>query len=205
VQGGVTKSLLLSQLQALPPPVPSPYNTPFVLKVPEVSGTPFTLQDCVFDISEPTVKNFSVQFQGAGTIIKASNGASFNAQLLFQLGGNGAGLQSVFSLTNLSPTTYEAEVKNGSLRVSTVGQGLKVAEGANAKQGVSTLVGGQVVVANTSITANSRVQVTVQSLGTVSRPQGVGVSARVAGTSFTLMSADATDTSVVAWSIFEPG
>jgi hypothetical protein len=30
------------------------------------------------------------------------------------------------------------------------------------------------------------------------------VSARVAGTSFTILSSDATDTSVVAWSIFEP-
>jgi hypothetical protein len=86
-----------------------------------------------------------------------------------------------------------------------VAGGLRVKEGANAKQGTATLVAGTVTVSNTSVTANSRIQLTVQSLGTVTRPAAVGVTARVAGTSFTIMSGDATDTSVVAYEIFEPG
>lgn len=83
--------------------------------------------------------------------------------------------------------------------------GITVKEGANAKQGTATLVAGTVTVSNTSVTANSRIQLTVQSLGTVTRPAAVGITARVAGTSFTITSGDATDTSVVAYEIFEPG
>lgn len=87
--------------------------------------------------------------------------------------------------------------------IHTVETGLKVAEGANAKQGVSTLVAGTVTVANTSVTATSRIQLTAQSLGTVTAPKALAVTARTAGTSFVITSADATDTSVVAWEIFE--
>lgn len=92
----------------------------------------------------------------------------------------------------------------GNLDVTTAGKGLRVKEGSNAKQGTSALVGGTVVVSNTSVTANSRIFPAVQSLGTVAAPKAIGVTARTAGTSFTITSADATDTSVVAWEIFEP-
>jgi len=85
----------------------------------------------------------------------------------------------------------------------TVGQGISIKEGTNAKAGVATLVAGTVTVANTSVTATSRIKLTVQSLGTVTRPAAVGISARTAGTSFTIMSGDVTDTSVVYWEINE--
>jgi hypothetical protein len=88
--------------------------------------------------------------------------------------------------------------------VGSVGGGIAVKEGTNARQGVATLVGGTVTVANTSVTATTRILVTVQSLGTVTAPKAVAVTARTAGTSFTITSADATDTSVVAWALFEP-
>lgn len=81
--------------------------------------------------------------------------------------------------------------------------GLKVAEGANKKQGVATLVAGTVTVANTSVTATSRIFLTAQSLGTVAAPKAIGVTARTPGTSFTITSADATDTSVIGWEMFE--
>lgn len=89
--------------------------------------------------------------------------------------------------------------------VSQAGHGLAVAEGSNAKQGVATLSAGTVVVANTSVTTSSRIQLTAQSLGTVSTPQALAVTARTGGTSFTITSASASDTSVVAYEIFEPG
>lgn len=90
------------------------------------------------------------------------------------------------------------------ISVSVAGTGLLVKEGSNAKQGTSTLVGGTVVVANTSVTANSRIFITAQSLGTVAVPSAYGVSVRTAGTSFTILASAPTDTSVVAWEIFEP-
>jgi len=83
--------------------------------------------------------------------------------------------------------------------------GLKVFEGSNAKQGTATLVAGTATVANTSVTATSRIFLTVQSLGTVTSPKALGVTARSAGTSFTITSADNTDTSVIAYEIFEVG
>jgi hypothetical protein len=80
--------------------------------------------------------------------------------------------------------------------------GLVVTEGANAKQGVATLVAGAVTVNNTSITANSRIFLTSQVDG--GTPGSVRVSARVAGTSFTITSSSGTDTSTVAYIISEP-
>lgn len=90
----------------------------------------------------------------------------------------------------------------GNVLVQTVGTGLRIKEGSNAKQGVSTLVAGTVTVANTSVTANSRIQLTGNSDG--GTPGWLRVSARVAGTSFTITSSSVTDTGTVAWSIFEP-
>lgn len=96
-------------------------------------------------------------------------------------------------------------VSTGSLSVTTAGQGLRVNEGANGKQGTATLAAGTVVVANTSVTANSRIVCGLVSLGTVTVPSALGVSARVVGTSFTILASQATDTSVVWYEIFEPG
>lgn len=93
---------------------------------------------------------------------------------------------------------------NGQFILSTVGRGISVAEGSNAKMGVATLVGGTVVVSTTAVTANSRALLTCQSLGTVAVPSGYGVSARTAGTSFTILASAPTDTSVIAWMLVEP-
>jgi lysophospholipase L1-like esterase len=98
----------------------------------------------------------------------------------------------------------DVEAALGNVRISTVGKGLEVKEGSNAKQGTATLTAGTVTVSNTSVTANSRIFLTLQSLGTVTVPKEVAVTARTAGTSFTITSADATDTSVVAYEIYEP-
>lgn len=90
------------------------------------------------------------------------------------------------------------------LRLGTAGGGVAVAEGTGATSGVATLAAGTVTVPTNKVTANSRIQLTVQSLGTVTAPQPVAVTARTAGTSFTIRSADATDTSTVAWLIITP-
>lgn len=94
------------------------------------------------------------------------------------------------------------DVSTADLRIATVGRGLRVAEGSNAKMARATLVAGTVTVANTSITANSEVFLTCQTPG--GTPGFLRVSARTAGTSFTILSSSNTDTSVVAWMIVEP-
>lgn len=93
---------------------------------------------------------------------------------------------------------------NGSLNLVRVGAGLLVKEGTNATMGVATLAAGTVTVSTTKVTANSRIFLTPQSLGTITRPAAVGVTARTAATSFVITSGDATDTSTIAWIILEP-
>lgn len=89
------------------------------------------------------------------------------------------------------------------LRLATLGKGLRVAEGANGKQGLSAaMVAGTLTVANSAITANSRLQLTRQNGGT--NPGSVYESARIPGTSFTVTSTNAADTGQVAYEIFEP-
>lgn len=71
------------------------------------------------------------------------------------------------------------------------------------RTGTAVLVAGTKVVPDTSITALSRIFLTAQSLGTVTAAKPLAVTARVVGTSFTITSADATDTSTVAYHIIE--
>lgn len=99
--------------------------------------------------------------------------------------------------------TGDLKVQDGNLDVETSGKGLNVAEGANARQGIATLVAGSKVVSTTAVTANSRIFLTPQNSGGTS--SSVRVSARTAGTSFTITSLLGTDTSIVAWEIYEPG
>ena len=89
----------------------------------------------------------------------------------------------------------------GQVRVQSAGNGFRVAEGGNAKQGAVTLTAGQAVVANTSVTSTSRIFLTGQADG--GTPGWLRVSARTAGTSFTIRSSSGTDTSTVAYEIFE--
>lgn len=80
--------------------------------------------------------------------------------------------------------------------------GFRAQEGSNKKQGTAVLIAGTVVVANTSVTANSRIFLTSQQDG--GSPGFVRVSSRIASTSFTITSSSGTDTSTIAYQIFEP-
>lgn len=98
-----------------------------------------------------------------------------------------------------------ASHSSGNFTVRGSGSGLSLTEGgAAAKSGVATLVAGSKVVNTTAVAANSRIFLTVQSLGTVTAPKPLAVTARTNGTSFTVTSSDGTDTSVVAWMIVTP-
>lgn len=87
-------------------------------------------------------------------------------------------------------------------KLVTVGTGLYVKEGANATMGRAVLVGGTVVVATTKVTAASEIFLTNNVNGGVLG--FVTVAARVAGTSFTITSSSALDTSTISWLIIEP-
>jgi hypothetical protein len=145
---------------------------------------------------------------GAGTTGDTSPRVQLGADGSLRWGSGGAGVDTRLfraSAGNLQFSTGTFSVTAGSIDVSLAGQGLRVAEGANAKQGVATLVAGTVTVADTSVTASSRIFLTCQALGTVAVPSALCVSAVVAGTSFTILASQNTDTSVIAYEIFEPG
>ena len=92
---------------------------------------------------------------------------------------------------------------DGDIALETAGNGLYVKEGTNATMGTATLSAGTVVVSTTKVTANSRIFLTTQG-GTLTNVGAPYISARTAGTSFTITSTNILDASNVAWVIIEP-
>lgn len=88
------------------------------------------------------------------------------------------------------------------LKLTAAGNGVYVKEGANATMGSAVLVAGAVTVNTTKVTANSRILLTSQVDGGI--PGFLRISSRIVGTSFTVTSSNAADTSTVAWLIVEP-
>lgn len=136
-----------------------------------------------------------------GPITSTGNATSIAAQ---------TGTGSVFVM-QASPTLTTPDIgvatgtslsTTGNHSVTTAGNGLLVKEGTNAKQGTAVLVAGAVVVSNTTVTANSRIFLTSQVDGGTAG--FVRVSARTVGTDFTITSSSGSDTSTIAFQIFEP-
>jgi hypothetical protein len=97
--------------------------------------------------------------------------------------------------------TGDVNSSTGNVLISTIGKGVQIKTGANSKIGTSVLVAGTVTVANTSVTANSRIFLTSQADG--GTPGWLRITTKTVGTSFVITSSSATDTSTVAWTIFE--
>jgi hypothetical protein len=87
------------------------------------------------------------------------------------------------------------------LFISTAGKGLWLKEGSNARMGTATLVGGTIAVANTSVTANTRIFI---SRSTTGGTEGHLSTTQIASTSFTVNSTSFSDTSTVNWLLIEP-
>lgn len=129
-----------------------------------------------------------------GSLVIASKTDAFPVLSIFNAG-------ATETLLEVDPSASELRTDT-ELVLKVVGKGIRIAEGSNARMGVATLSGGTVVVSTNKVTANSRIFLTAQSPG--GTPGAVYVSARTAGTSFTITSTSGTDTSVVAWHIIEP-
>lgn len=108
---------------------------------------------------------------------------------------------SVLKLFGLVVAAAKDLSLEGNLILSTLGKGLRIKEGTGARMGVATLVAGTVTIANTSITSSTRIMVSRQDSGGT---LGYISCSRTAGTSFTITSSSASDTSVVAWMLVEP-
>ena len=132
----------------------------------------------------------------------SANTITFQINIEYNASGYVSALHSLTDKQYVTGTTYLNTGVTTNIKISTVGKGLYIKEGANATMGVKTLTGGTAVVATTKVTATSRIQLTSQSDG--GTPGWLRVSARSAGTSFTITSSSGTDTSVIAWLIIEP-
>lgn len=106
---------------------------------------------------------------------------------------------SASGLTVLGGSSILADVEASTLELS---QGLIIDE-TNERMGIATLSGGTVVVNSSSVTANSRIFLTING-GTLTNVGTPYVSTRTVGTSFTITSTNASDVSDVAWVIIEP-
>lgn len=109
------------------------------------------------------------------------------AFLVTRDGGNG------LLLLNNDTEIQSQIAANGGLRIIGVGAGVKISEGANGKQqAIGPMVAGSITVANTSITATSRI-IPVRGPGGTN-PGAWSVTAIVASTSYTIGSTNAADT-----------
>lgn len=151
-------------------------------------------------VTDPLGYNASVLMPSVYSPLRVSDFGGGSELLLFASGAT-PGIEfagsSTAEIINAHGITF-----SGYVDIDTAGQGLRVAEGSNAKQGTATLTAGTVTVANTSVTATSRILLTAQDNNTAG---ALRVSARTAGTGFTITSSNNTDTGVVAYEIFEVG
>lgn len=132
---------------------------------------------------------------GTVGVFTLSTGAAnlFGAKSTITMGANNSG-----TFTQRNATS----IFQGDFKLSTAGKGLYVAEGSNCTMGSATLTGGAATISTTKVTANSRIFLTSQADG--GTPGWLRVSARSAGTSFTITSSNGADTSTVAWFLVEP-
>lgn len=115
-----------------------------------------------------------------------------------RMGGWAPGGSYTIAQLGYTPANRAGDTFTGLVQAPSLG----VKEGTNARMGTATLAAGVATVATNQIAANSRVFLTSQVDG--GAPGFLRVSSRVAGTSFTITSGSATDTSTVAWVILSP-
>lgn len=105
-------------------------------------------------------------------------------------------------------TLGDLTLTNGSIALGTAGNGISIKSGANARIGQATLVAGTLAVANTSVTANTRVFLTRSSVN-ASVALGVLEAVVNAGVGFTINSYDLAagletdDVSIIDWLLVE--
>lgn len=164
-------------------------------------GFVFTLQssegldDDSFDLCAGRAVN---NLYGPCAIFRGNNEIGGGGNIEFTLGNTG----TAFMWIKGTNANAEVRVEDIDMEFQNVGDGIQFAEGSNARMGTATLSSGTATVSNTSVTATSRIFLTSQADG--GTPGSLRVSARSAGTNFTITSSSGSDTSTVAYVIFEP-
>lgn len=104
-------------------------------------------------------------------------------------------------------STGTVTVANGDLVLNTAGNGINIKEGANARMGITDVFPtgnpNTVTVSTTEVTANSRIFLTAQT-NPAGNPVELYISARNAGTDFSITAHSNSFDGAVAWLIMEP-
>lgn len=136
---------------------------------------------------------------GSGLYIpsQAVAGTVTNAYGINVVAPTGAG-----TLNQAALFTGDVAITSGNLLVNTAGKGLSIKSGSNARIGTGTLTAGTVTIANTSVTANTRVFLQDTTSGGLTNV-GVLTAVTTAGTGFVVTSTLALDTSTFNWMLVE--
>lgn len=94
-------------------------------------------------------------------------------------------------------------VAQQNLKIGTVGKGLFIKTGSNAKMGTGTLSGGTATIATTAVTSSSIIFLT-DTGGGIANIGALSVGTITNGTSFVVDSTNASDASTFNWLIIEP-
>jgi hypothetical protein len=133
------------------------------------------------------------------------NGVNVANQGIYYEGGYGYVLTEPYQydVSGLATQKMSQLTLTSYLDVASAGDGIRIAEGSNAKVGTASLSGGTVTVTNTSVTSSSLIFLTDTSGGTkVGALHLDGISA---GASFTVKSTNSSDSSSFNYLIIEPG
>ena len=159
-----------------------PYMVTFV-----TSNTPGTIQDGAGGFKEVAQTTRMRIYQNGAVFLGTPNNGPWSSCPAFGIIGDG--------VTRAGGDLETA----GTLRCITVGKGLSIPSGTNAKVGTAVLAAGTVAVANTSVTANSLIFLTKTGATT----GAIRLASQTAGVGFTITSENGADTATVNYMIVE--
>lgn len=137
--------------------------------------------------------------------VLSNNGSNGSPNRIFVI-GNVANADLLFGTNNAEVGRFKANgdllATTGNILINTAGKGLSVKSGSNARIGTGTLTAGTVTIANTSVTANTRVFLQDTTSGGLTNV-GVLTAVTTAGTGFVVTSTLALDTSTFNWILME--
>ncbi len=157
-------------------------------------------------VATTTIASTTTMTAGTGFTVTTGNAVVSTGNITATLGSVAAGT-TVTAGTSITATLGAITATNGNVVLGTAGNKIlstsvasTTTAGANSFGKVS-LSSGAAVVNTTAALTNSIIILTTQALGTVATPMAIAVTARSNGSSFTITSEDATDTSSIGWMI----
>lgn len=144
---------------------------------------------------------YSAGIEGLST--ENFSGTTGGSKLVFSTTANGGQVRTnILTLDQDKSATFAGNMTaSGNILINTAGKGLSIKSGSNARIGTGTLSGGTLTVANTSVTANTRVFLT--DTGTSVTNVGSLTVVTTAGVGFVVTSTIAIDSSTFNWLLIE--